>query len=1158
MAKIKFDKLGKVKIPTLILQNKNFENIGNIVNASDLTYKENMNSANELSFTVYKKDNPYWDKIKDLKVLYVPEWDERFEISVSKKETDSIAKTITATSLCEAELSQIVLRDIEINTEDDIANDVYDENFPTVFFRNPDSFQDINWSAEKYNGKYADYTDAQKKSLLRQSSLLHRLLEKAPHYSIGHVEGTLLNLQRDFSISETSIYDELTGEIAEEFNCIFIFDSMARTINVYDLYNTCSDCGYRGDFADVCPECSSTNISGQYGKDTTIFVSSDNLAQDLTIEGDKDSLKNCMYISGGDDAINAAIASCNPSGSRYIYYWNDDILDDMPTELVEKLKSYNELLDSYDTYEYTLSTDLVTKYNTIVSNVNTLFEYDDDDSYTPLPENGKLIGYDSTTIALYESIDLYNFLKTSMMPNIDISGVGIDDAMNSIVNGFASGFTYIDDNGKTQISFKNQIAIQNRTTAVKSTIERVISNTAKLYYGSAYYDLSLNTESYVQAVEENGNLKSGTGIWKGTFTLTSLIDTDENTGEYISRTSNVVTLTISSDLDLFLEQSIMRAMSDKESLEKNIITSLSLSDSDFASRIKLYSLDELNNLNDAFESCLSVIISADIDDDTLKNKYYNFYNGRISLITSELVQRNSQLETVKKLYYFDSETSTYSGELYNIRLSTKKSLDLQSYIGTELWNVFCSYIREDTYSNDNYISDGLSNKELIENTQKLIDVAKKELYKAGNLQYTISSTLNNLLAIPEFEPLKSSFEVGNWIRVRVDDEIHRLRLLSYEINFDDLQNISVEFSTVEKRYDGISDIQSVLSSVSSIATSYSSVVNQVEKTTEATKQVSDSLLDGINAETRKLINSDNEDIVINKNGILCRAYDEQTNTYSDRQMKWLKNGMYFTDDNWETLKAGIGTYYYVDPETKETKTAYGIFGDTIVGNIILGEQLGIYNEDASLKFNNDGLVVSNGTNTVTINPNEASKLMKISNSKDDVFYVDETGDVNLNGNIFAQTFTVEDKISIYNSYTNKTNEFLQIVKYQNDDSYSVEIGIRDKSYVHFINDIGCAGSITSENIKCSYLDCENLTCEKTIKGNAFSASQLEENRLITIGNDSKYFDGTSDISFSLSEIGAISRNDFDKLLKRVTALENEVKELEEKVDGNTVPAEAKE
>lgn len=86
-------------------------------------------------------------------------------------------KLITAKSLCEAELGQVILHDIEINTEGDIAREEYTE--PTIFY-NPSK---------------------------KNCSLLNRIFEKVPGYTIAHVDETLLNIQRSFSIDGTSVYD---------------------------------------------------------------------------------------------------------------------------------------------------------------------------------------------------------------------------------------------------------------------------------------------------------------------------------------------------------------------------------------------------------------------------------------------------------------------------------------------------------------------------------------------------------------------------------------------------------------------------------------------------------------------------------------------------------------------------------------------------------------------------------------------------------------------------------------------------------------------------------------------------------------------------------------------------------------------------------------
>ena len=111
MAKNILNKQKKVDVPTLLLQNRNFDTIGSIHPIFDLSYTENFNSSNLLTFTIYKdSDNEaLWEKITDLKIIYIPEFEERFEVDLSTTSTNTVAKSVTAVSLCESELSQVHL-----------------------------------------------------------------------------------------------------------------------------------------------------------------------------------------------------------------------------------------------------------------------------------------------------------------------------------------------------------------------------------------------------------------------------------------------------------------------------------------------------------------------------------------------------------------------------------------------------------------------------------------------------------------------------------------------------------------------------------------------------------------------------------------------------------------------------------------------------------------------------------------------------------------------------------------------------------------------------------------------------------------------------------------------------------------------------------------
>ena len=121
---IKFDLFGNPEPPTIILANRNGNKLGQLkINIESIELSDKLNDASELSFTINKYTNnkitPLWDKIVDFKLVYCKEWDAWFEIAVELDEATETVKTVICTQLGQAELSQIMLYNIEINTEEE-------------------------------------------------------------------------------------------------------------------------------------------------------------------------------------------------------------------------------------------------------------------------------------------------------------------------------------------------------------------------------------------------------------------------------------------------------------------------------------------------------------------------------------------------------------------------------------------------------------------------------------------------------------------------------------------------------------------------------------------------------------------------------------------------------------------------------------------------------------------------------------------------------------------------------------------------------------------------------------------------------------------------------------------------------------------------------
>lgn len=983
---IKFDLVNNPEPPTIILANRNGNKLGQLkVNTESIELADKFNDASEFSFTVNKyideKLTPLWDKIVDFKLVYCQEWDCWFEINVELDEATETVKTIFCTQLGQAELSQIMLYNIEINTEEDIARDDYKISI-------------------LYN---IDDTEA---------SILHRILrDKAPHYSIIYVSPTIAKMQRSFSFDGISIYDAFQ-EIGEEIGCLFVFHSnsdengkIQRTISVYDLQQYCNDCGYRGEFTDKCPKCNSTSITSGYGEDTLIFVTSDELASSgISLTTDTDSVKSCFKLEAGDDLMTATVRSCNPNGTDYIWYFSDAIKEDMSDELVEKLDSYDELYKHYSNeYEVNIDEELLNNYNSLV---NKYKEYNGDLEYISVP----LKGYSSLINAYYNTIDLALFLESSLMPSYDdYTEVEemylLDESDNFLTDELDNQLTYTRGFGEKttaeeQVSFLtpsllSPVSVSNISVASLATVDSTVLSMAKILI-KATYKVEINTSELV----DNDNTKT----WTGSFIVTSYSDEED------TAVSKTISITVNDDYENFIRQKIEKALSKGDTEDLSISGLFSKGYYSFCSDLKHYALNPLLSFHDACQACIDILIEqgigSDVEGDLYENLYDPYYQ-KLLAIEAEIKIRENEINSIVGIY--DSEDHLISEGLQSHiekhKGKIQEVLDFEKYLGRELWLEFCSYRREDKYSNENYISTGLNNAELFKRAREFFEVAENEIYKSSELQHSISTTLNNLLAITKFKTLVKMFKVGNWIRVQIDDRIYKLRLLEYTIDYKDFDNIPVEFSDVTKVRNGVTDVESILSQASSMATSYSTVKRQASQGEKSNAALNDMIESGLNAEDIKIVGTVNQSQVWDKNGILCREYDPVTETYGDEQLKIINSTIAITDDNWNTTKTAIGKYYYKDPETGELKNVYGVNGETIVGKLLIGEQLNISNDKNSLQFADDGLTVKNDVNTIAINPNNKS-LFNITNNGGNIFSLNDEGELAIVGNITAKSLRI--------------------------------------------------------------------------------------------------------------------------------------------------------
>lgn len=998
---------GQPITPDLVLSYRGGTKQGIIHNVQSLTNANALVETAEISFDVYKEidgvECQLWDDLRDFRLVYIPHLDTStfnpwYELSVEVDENDCTIKHCQGVHLQEAELGQLTLNGVEINTEDDIARDDYS---PTIIYdpKNP------------------------------EASALDRILkDKASHYTIVHVDSSIANLQRTFSWDGSSIKDAF-DDIANEVECLFKYGEYTnndgkihRTISVYDLNDRCMECGERGSFTTkVCPKCGSANINYGYGTDSGIFLSHENFAGDITYSSNKDSVKNCFRLVAGDDLMTATIRNINPSGSQYIWYLSDPVRADMSQALQDKLKAYDTEYKSYSTKkQIDIPSTVIADYNALINKYKL---YDDTLTNVKYP----IIGYSALTDVYYSALNFYSLLKTTLAPASE----------------HGEKTTAAKELAKLTTSSLSPLGIQNAEISSSATVTSAVQNYAKVFIDTSLYRITAKCNIYEAKV------------WKGTITLTGYSNDDD------TATSAELTVYVSDATPDFIKCQIEKAMKKNEVDATGTVALFKKSESDFKQALSFYSVDNLNILASIARGCLDILIQqgvADPENELYSSMYLPYYNRSV-WIQDELREREAE---VLKLRGTRSNPDGVLDYIEKQRQTIANKLDLRSYLGEALWVEFCSFRRDDTYQNDNFISDGLSDTELIAQAKEFIKNAEREIVKSATLQHTISCNLNNFLLVKEqdveespvpivtldgihiithdqlylvkgnatFSPLLVNFEVGNWVHIEIDGVVYKLRLTSYKIDYDNLDKLDVEFSDVTYGLDYMSDTQSILAQAQSMATSYSMVQHQANKGNNANKQIMDMVENGLNLTNKRIVNAaDNQNMVVDESGLLMREKNEFGDDYSAEQTKIINHGFYYTNDGWKTVKTGLGKYIYYDPETGTYKEDYGIIAHKIVGNIILGNELGIYNTSGSVKIDQNGM-------TITADAADTNKdLFTLQRKNEDgsytkYVYVDDDGNIKINGRHIQMT--TSDDLGSYIDKTIKQEAAALVVQLTNE------------------------------------------------------------------------------------------------------------------------------
>lgn len=322
------------------------------------------NSYSELSFDVARvyndeitgetKVNPYYNKIEAIRLIYLENFG-YFELQAPDLSSNGIEekKSCVAYSL-EYTLSTKYLTNFYVNRG-------------TV-----DSIEVINAKSEKEIVPVTLYNPSNPKL-----SLLHLVLDGIYGWKIGHVPASLRTLSRQFEIDRESVYDFLMNEVCEKFNCYIVFDTIDNVINIYaesltakfigdgstntfTIYppfaqiNTVSVDGYKttrwsynASTGSLMLEDTPTDgahieiVDGALTEwETDVFVTFDNLSQEINISYEADSIKTCLTVTYGDDddirEVNLGLPYITDISYYYTVDWMGQDLYDAYTAYMKK------------------------------------------------------------------------------------------------------------------------------------------------------------------------------------------------------------------------------------------------------------------------------------------------------------------------------------------------------------------------------------------------------------------------------------------------------------------------------------------------------------------------------------------------------------------------------------------------------------------------------------------------------------------------------------------------------------------------------------------------------------------------------------------------------------------------------------------------------
>jgi len=274
-----------------------------------------------------------------------------------------------------------------------------------------------------------------------------------------------------------------------------------------------------------------------------------------------------------------------------------------------------------------------------------------------------------------------------------------------------------------------------------------------------------------------------------------------------------------------------------------------------------------------------------------------------------------------------------------------------------------AYWIEGSYSDENIsATDDMSQAQRINLSNELLSAGETELKKICQPRYSFSVDSNDFLKNYDYKDFANELQLGGIITAEKGDGLwYYPALLEMSFSLDSKESISLTFANALRLDDWGYTYADLISEASSTSRQISANWSEIMEYSKNKDTISELIKNPLDMTLRAgMANTVNQEFTIDKTGILGRKFThEGADEFEDEQMRILNNLILFTDDCWETAKTALGKIQYKD-SSGNTKSAYGLIAQVLVGSMILGETLELRNDDSSIFLNNKGIKVMNG------------------------------------------------------------------------------------------------------------------------------------------------------------------------------------------------------